>query len=514
MRNRFRFHKLFALAAVCSLLLNGCANAGKVREPEENRRTCYEVFVYSFADGDGDGIGDLSGLTERLSYLNDGKDGSGEDLEITELWLMPVFPSPTYHKYDTTDYLNIDPAYGTLQDFDRLLAACHQRNVKVILDLALNHTSVEHPWFTEHPEYYNFSDEPKTGYAKLSGSDRYYEARFWEGMPDLNLDSPGVREEIEKILEFWLKRGVDGFRLDAVTSYYTEDTGKNVEFLTWLNREVKKQNPDAYLVGECWTGQETYAKYYDSGVDSFFDFAFADQDGIIANVVRGTKPVSYYAKSLEKEEALYKEHNPSYINAPFYTNHDMGRSTGYYAYDDGTRTKFAGALNLLMPGNAFLYYGEELGMKGSGKDENKRAPMQWGENDPMLCAGPPGMDSFEMKFDSLDRQKEDPGSIYHYYKNVLRIRNRFPVIRNGSTHVQDALTTETVCGFTREAEGEDRVLLVINGGEEMEAISLSGTHFTKLSDSLSVSEQKVAMQGDTVILPPFGIAVFEEENND
>jgi glycosidase len=287
-----------------------------------------------------------------------------------------------------------------------------------------------------------------------------------------------------------------------------------VEFLTWLNREVKKQNPDAYLVGECWTGQETYAKYYDSGVDSFFDFAFADQDGIIANVVRGTKPVSYYAKSLEKEEALYKEHNPSYINAPFYTNHDMGRSTGYYAYDDGTRTKFAGALNLLMPGNAFLYYGEELGMKGSGKDENKRAPMQWGENDPMLCAGPPGMDSFEMKFDSLDRQKEDPGSIFHYYKNVLRIRNRFPVIRNGSTHVQDALTTETVCGFTREAEGEGRVLLVINGGEEMEAISLSGTHFTKLSDSLSVSEQEVAMQGDTVILPPFGIAVFEEENND
>ena len=171
-------------------------------------------------------------------------------------------------------------------------------------------------------------------------------------------------------------------------------------------------------------------------------------------------------------------------------------------------------MNLLMPGNAFLYYGEELGMKGSGKDENKRAPMQWGEDDPMLCDGPPGMDSFEMKFESLDKQKEDPGSVYQYYKQVLRIRNRFPAIRNGSTHVQRALTTEAVCAFTREAEGEQNVLLLINGGEEPAELSLSGTQFTKLSDTLSVSEQEIVMQGDTVSLPPFGIAVFEEENND
>ena len=204
--------------------------------------TTYEIFVGSFMDSDGDGTGDLGGVLEKLDYLCDGKDTAGDDLGCNGIWLMPVFPSPTYHKYDVTDYKSIDPQYGTMEDFDAFLAACHERGIRVILDLPLNHTSSEHPWFRKaadylcglpegaepsvkdcrYAAYYNFSREAQNGYAALSDSGWYYEARFWEGMPDLNLDSPQVRSQIASIAEFWLDKGVDGFRLDAVTSFYTD----------------------------------------------------------------------------------------------------------------------------------------------------------------------------------------------------------------------------------------------------------------------------------------------------
>ena len=169
-------------------------NSALVPQADEDAyRTTYEVFVYSFYDSDGDGIGDLSGLTEKLDYINDGDPASGDDLGCTMIWLMPIFPSPTYHKYDATDYLDIDPQYGTLEDFDDLLAECHARGIRVILDLAINHTSSEHPWFTTATEYlrslpqdaepsveecpyvdyYNFTREAANGYAQVTGTSWY-----------------------------------------------------------------------------------------------------------------------------------------------------------------------------------------------------------------------------------------------------------------------------------------------------------------------------------------------------
>ena len=359
-----------------------------VPDKTDKYRTFYEVFVYSYCDSDGDGIGDLAGLTEKLDYLNDGDLSTDTDLGVTGIWLMPIMPSTTYHKYDVKDYMNIDPSYGTLEDFDKLIAECNKRNINVIVDLVMNHTSAQHPWFQDacaylkelgdgEPDlnvcpyvgYYNFSKEALGGYAPLEGTDWYYEARFWDQMPDLNLDNEAVRDEFKEICQFWLDRGVSGFRLDAVKEYKTDKTSDNVEILSWLNDMVKAINPDAYLVGEAWTNQSEYAKYYESGIDSLFDFAYADKDGRIAKAVNGLVTADAYGKSLEEEEALYASKNENYINAPFYTNHDLARGAGYYSGDySDNKIKIAAAMNLFMSGNAFIYYGEEIGMKGAGAE--------------------------------------------------------------------------------------------------------------------------------------------------
>ncbi|MCR5733243.1 MAG: alpha-amylase [Lachnospiraceae bacterium] len=529
MRNRYL--KAFTVLTLILLtgLLSGCSR-NRSLYPDDKYGTCYEVFVYSFADSNGDGIGDIKGLIQKLDYINDGKDGKGNDLEVNELWLMPIFASPSYHKYDTMDYMSVDPDYGTTDDFKKLLKECHKRGVKVILDLALNHTSIQHPWFYDHPEYYNFSDVKKDGYACISTDtgDRYYEARFYEGMPDLDLDSKEVRKEIEKITGYWLDMGVDGFRLDAVSYYFSDDTAKNVEFLKWFKDMVQSQNKDVYLVGECYTAQDTYSKYYASGIDSLFDFAFSGPDGIIASVVKGNRSMSVYAQSMEKEEALYESYYPGYINAPFYTNHDMGRSAGYYAYDDGTKTKFAGALNLLMTGNAFIYYGEETGMKGSGKDENKRAPMQWGD-DEYMCRGPEGMEMPDMKFGSVSSQTDDPASILNYYRKAVVLRNSHPVIARGKTYVVSELTGDDTCAFIRtyDDKAEDSasdngnvsgagsqkegrsVMIVINGCEEQRTLMLPDNGYCEMTDQLITGEDEPFIQGNELTMPPYSIAVFK-----
>ena len=556
---------------------------------DDKFRTTYEIFVYSFADSNGDGIGDLNGVTDKLDYINDGDDSTDTDLGCNQIWLMPVMPSPTYHKYDVTDYMDIDPQYGTLDDFDNLVKACHDRGINVIIDLVLNHSSSEHPWFKEAKEYlkahsdleniytengdpiaelqsecpylyyYNFSRDQQTGYEKVNGTEWYYEARFWSGMPDLNLDNEEVFNEIKGITQFWTDRGVDGFRLDAVAYYYTDDNEKNIEFMTRFNDMVKSQNKNAYIVGEAWTAQSTYADYYTSGIDSFFDFDFSGSEGMIATVARGKKAPILFAKAMAAEEALYESKNPDYINAPFFTNHDMARSAGYFVgRGSENMVKMAGALNLLMGGNAFVYYGEELGMKGSGKDENKRAPMQWtSENSgsadtAIMCDGPKDMEKFEMPYPPLDEQALDPNSIYNYYKKAIRLRNTFPVIARGKTQPVEVLSDETsgvgaflrygstglssatndyivfdengdnigMDGVVKPALGakdplydEAALLIVINNGKEERTVDLSkwsGTgNSPELAYELNVDDESASLDGTTLTIPSYGIVVIK-----
>ncbi|MCR4586832.1 MAG: alpha-amylase [Lachnospiraceae bacterium] len=511
--------------------------------PEDKYRTTYEVFVYSFCDSDGDGVGDLQGLTSRLDYINDGAPGQGEDLECNGIWLMPIFPSPTYHKYDTTDYMGIDEEYGTMEDFENFLEEAHKRGITVILDLAVNHTSNEHPWFQEaatylkslpegtqpdpgvcpYVEYYNFSREKRTGDEPLGGSGWYYEARFWSGMPDLNLDNENVRNEIAAICKFWLDKGVDGFRLDAVTSYYTEDTRASIDFLTFMDETVTGLDPDAYMVGEAWLNQNGYSEYYESGIDSFFDFKFAGAEGVIATAVNKGNKAPDYVEALEKEEALYASIFPDYINAPFYTNHDMARSFGYFAKGGAQKTKMAGALNLLMTGNAFLYYGEEIGMKGSGKDENKRAPMVWDSENKAegTCSGPADMESFDQPNPGVVQQLEDPDSILNFYRSAIRIRNSFPVIARGATEAVEllAVTDETkedqaskgsAAAFIRRSKAYEDVLVVFNVAEESRILTLpeEAASYGKLAAVLLADEGVVTRDGGTVTLPGYSVAVF------
>lgn len=490
---------------------------------DDDYRTTYEIFVYSFCDSNGDGIGDLNGIREKLDYIS--------DMGFDQLWLTPVHPSDTYHKYDVDDYCAIDPSFGTMEDYEALLQECHARGMRVLLDLVLNHTSDTHPWFraatdylrTLPPDqdpvfedcpyvwYYVFSREPYDGFVPLEGTSWYYEARFWSEMPDLNLGNQVVRDEIANIVRFWLDKGVDGFRLDAVTSYVTGNPEGNIDFLRYLGETCKGINPNCYLVGEAWTDRASIAALYASGIDSLFDFPFADSEGIIRSVMAGSYAASDYVQAMIRAEAAYREANAEYVDAPFYTNHDMGRSAGYYALDDGPVTKMAYALSLLMPGDSFMYYGEELGMKGSGKDENKRAPMYWSDdpNAPGMCAGPSGMDEVQMKFPSLESQMTDDLSLWRWFSEVVHVRRAFPAIARGTTEAVDGVSDESVAAFIRRCDGYEDVLVVMNLRDQPAEKNLSvvGDNLS-LAAVLGTNEEQITYANGSLSLPAYSIAVL------
>lgn len=519
-------------------------NTKDATESNEPYRSFYEVFVYSFFDSDGDGIGDIAGLTQKLDYINDGDAATDTDLGCGGIWLMPVMPSTTYHKYDVTDYCGIDPQYGTLEDFQDFMEEAHARGLRVILDLVMNHTSSQHAWFREacaylqsleagqepdadacpYIDYYHFTREKSgSSYYPVAGTDWYYEAPFWSEMPDLNLGSEAVRGEFEKIVSFWLDLGVDGFRLDAAKEYYSADTEANIEVLTWFNAMVKEKKPDAYLVAEVWSDLETYAKYYESGIDSCFDFAFADADGVIACSVKhqGNSTASSYGRAIERMQEELAKYSDSCLDAPFYTNHDMGRGAGYYAgaYSEN-QTKIAQAMNLFMSGSAFLYYGEELGMKGAGKDENKRAPMYWSEDAdaPGMCAGPPGMEEIKMKFKSLKEQEEDGGSVFCFVREALRLRGAYPAIAGGTAVFVEELSDENVC-VLQKTYGDEQVLLVFNLSDAEQTVDLSeispaGAGHPEKTDwrvggVLVTTPEEPVLEKDALRLPLYSVAVLE-----
>ncbi len=548
------------ILALQILFLAGCGNFPTASSMQrkvntqgisDNYRTYYEVFVYSFYDSDGDGTGDLKGLTSKLDYINDGDDSTDSDLGFSGIWLMPIMPSTTYHKYDVTDYYDIDKEYGTLEDFQAFMAECDKRNISVILDLVMNHTSSKHSWFLEACEYlrgldgkepdeseckyfgyYNFSKEKKSEvYYPVEGTPWYYEGKFWSEMPDLNLENEEVRQEFKEICKFWLDMGVAGFRLDAAKEYVSDNASANIEILSWFNSMVKEEKEDAYIVAEVWTDADTYAKYYESGIDSVFNFSFANNEGTIAKTVKGgndSYTAKTYGKAVENCKERFGQYNENYIDAPFYTNHDMGRSAGYYSGENSeSQTKIAAAMNLFMSGTAFVYYGEELGMKGSGEDEKKRAPMLWSldKNAEGMCKGPEGSDTVKMKYDSLQEQMENKASIYQYYKETIRIRNSYPEIVKGDTSLVEEISNDRICGLLKSYESleegqkeaeKKEILLVFNISEkEMEVdlskITLNGREISSKSfrESLLTGETEAVLDGTKLSMPAYSVAILE-----
>lgn len=483
--------------------------------PESGSGAWYEIFVSSFYDSNGDGIGDINGITEKLDYLNDGNSLSGHDLTVDGLWLMPIMPSPSYHKYDVTDYCAIDPSYGTLHDFDKLIAACHKRGVQIILDLVLNHTSKDHPWFqaaakslnsgsSAYTDYYHFTKEKRDGWHPVPNAEGwYYEGAFGEHMPDLNLDSQSVRREIEAIVSFWTARGLDGFRLDAVTKFYGDNSARNTAFLGWLIQVVKTFNPEAYLVGEAWTDQGTIISLYESGIVSLFNFPFSGPSGIFASSIRNQDGKGFAQKAADWQKKL-RNVSPEAMDAVFLTNHDMARSAGMLM-NDLKKHKLAAAMYLLLPGNPFIYYGEELGMQGSGKDENKRMPFIWSVDNPAgICAPPPNADPVRMILAGADAQNEDPDSLLSFYRNLLRLRSQYPAIAMGVLSAMD-IGEKAVSVLRFDWEG-DAIYVVHNLSKE--SVDLCWDYGGSILSALNSKEDAPVLSQSTLHIPGYATVLL------
>lgn len=494
------------LAVVLVMLsISGCSPK-TITAPDDDYRNWYEIFVYSFYDTNGDGIGDLNGVTEKLDYIA----GMG----FNGIWLMPIMQSPSYHKYDVSDYYTVDSRYGTNADFQVLIKKAHELGIRVIIDLPVNHTSSDNSWFiaaadidSPYHGWYNWSEKPSVGYHKLS-ENLFYEGRFQSGMPDLNLDSGEVRSEIENIMDFWLNEmGADGFRLDACTSYYTDDRQKSIDFLGRLNTQAETVKPGSFVVGEVWSALSTIEAYYKSGVDSLFCFPAANTDGYIASAVNSSKPekaVSIYCDALTTLQNTLG----GVIISPFLDNHDLSRSAGFLGTDE-TKIKFAAGLLAMMPGSVFVYYGDEIGMKGTGNDPNKRIGMLW-TSEEETTTPPPGATSVKYSFPSVKAQEKDKNSILNYYQSAMRLRAECPEIARGTIEVINS-PVESGAILKKTYNGSS-IYIAINFSSEKQQITLnSELGVTKIIGKLSAdgkSSAKIKSSGPQLTLAPYGILVL------
>lgn len=500
--------------------------------PDDNYRTWYEILVYSFCDSNGDGIGDLQGVISKLDYL--------EDLGITGIWLLPIHPSTSYHKYNVDDYYAIDPTYGTMADFEQLISECDRRGIKVILDLVVNHSGSNNPWFIQAVEYIKSLDEGQrgdpsvwpyygfynflfpeevfgNGYCQLSGTNFYYECRFNYDMPDFNLDNEVLREYIADVMKFWLDKGVAGFRVDAAKEFYSGNVPKNVEFMKWLQETAAAIKPDVYMVAEVWvTDTYTIEQYYESGFTSIFNYPLGDDVGELAKTVnyRGNAlKAGQWAELLEKCGNDYASANPNYIDALFTSNHDVGRIYNFCSGDE-PRVKLAGGLNLFTGGSAFVYYGEEIGMPGGTDDPDQRAPMYWNKdrtNGVTTPAPDCNLPSAGYPLGSVEEQIDDPTSVYSYYKEAIAIREALPVIARGKNTVEKDLNKECISAV-RKTWNDETCIILTNFNNEAGTADLSAYSDWKLVATLSADGNSITLDGTTLNMAAYGIAILVPNN--
>ncbi len=441
----------------------------------------YEVFVRSFADSDGDGTGDLKGLTARLDYLNDGDPGTTTDLGVDAVWLMPIFPSPSYHGYDVADYRSVNPQYGTLGDFDAFVAAAHQRGIRVILDMVLNHSSSQHPWFLDSAsgpaaakrDWYVWSATDPGWFRPFgSGSDwyllngAYYYGIFSPFMPDMNLGNPAVEAELTDAMKFWLARGVDGFRLDAVRYYFAsgplaqQDQPDTHAFL----RRLRQALPAALLVDEAWAPATIVATYYGKGDEAQLAFSF---DLAAALVSAGsTGDASGFTNAFAAAQTSLAGKDPGF-QAPFLTNHDQVRVLRAMGGDPGAARVAAAAL-MALPGTPFLYYGEEIGMQGgtTADDRDKRTPFHWTSTGPgygFTTGASTWWPTPELAGVAADSQRADPASLWNLSRRLLALRHQRAELSGGDA-VLPSVSGGSGIFALRRSSGGGRVLFVANFG--------------------------------------------------
>lgn len=486
-------------------------------------RICYEIFVRSFCDSNGDKIGDLNGITSKLDYLH--------DLGVEAIWLTPIQPSPSYHKYDVVDYYGIDPEYGTLDDFKRLLSEAHARGIKVIMDLVINHTSVQHPWFQKsmkgkinpYRHYYNWKSheeiealgiatreatpdtwERKPWHAATGNSEKYY-GLFWKGMPDLNYDHPPVRQAIYEIGRFWLGMGVDGFRLDAARHIYPEwEEHKNYDFWVEFRTEMQKANLKVYLVGEVWNTAEKIAPYF-KGLTANFDF---DLSLAIQKIVAKERDTVKLAALLTKNRAVFAQTNPRFIDAIMLTNHDQTR-IGSMLKGNSNHLKVAANLLLTLPGQPYIYYGEEIGMLGKKPDEFIREPFLWDyrEKDRQRARWMNPKYSKSKTVVPLAGQINDTDSLFNHYKRLIHFRKSHPILASIHGYIEPLPNNDARIVAFRRKQADQEVWVLHNLSNETltyTALYMPNellfrtnelTRFLKM-DQLSLAPYSCAVLGD------------------
>lgn len=501
---------LALIIAISVLLLTAC-HKPEIDPVDDNYRTFYQIFVGSFSDSNGDGVGDIRGIINRIDYLNDGDVNRGKDLGIQGIWLSPIFASPSYHKYDARDYYRVDEEFGTEDDLKELIELCHRRNVKIILDLVVNHTSTQNEWFLKFREarisgdteskYYDYYSCAKSSekiggcvYSSLGGDDWWYECNFSPEMPELNCDNPDVREEMLSLAKYYLDLGVDGFRFDAVKYIYYSDKQKSIDFWNWYMGELTAYKPDIYCVGECWSAESEIIEY--CGAMNCFNFATSGAEGKVASAAKG-QALSTYLNYIESYQDKVQKANPGGMPMPFLSNHDMDRIAG--AFISANNMKMAANLYLLSPGSPMIYYGEEIGIKGSrggaNTDANRRLAMLWGDGD--TVENPIGTTYSEEKQikATVKDQLKDEDSLLRYYSDLIAIRHRYPAIARGD---YNAVTSENknFGGFYIEYKGEI-IGLFHNTSSEPVTIDLStldgldGHSFGKLCDYVGIGKAKL-----------------------
>lgn len=466
MRPRLR-HTVSGIAAGIYIF---AAAAGQAQSSDWGKGgVCYEIFVRSFFDSDGDGIGDINGLTRKLDYVS--------GLGVNCIWLMPIAQSPSYHGYDVTNYYEVNRDYGTNADFKRFMTEAHRRGIRVLVDLVLNHSSSEHPYFqsalmdssSPYRDWYLWGKEQKKArgwdapvWHRNPFRDEYYYGLFWSGMPDLNLSNPEVKAEARKIARFWLKdMNVDGFRLDAVAHFIeAPDTVMNASgnnpWLREYSAEIKKIKPTSFTVGEVtYDTPDIILKYYPDQLDSYFTFQIAN---LLIDAVRSGS-AARLMPALEYSQKTF----PAGRWSPFLRNHDQTR-TMTELDGDFAKAKVAAALLLTLPGFPFVYYGEEIGMTGSKPDPRLRTPMNWRR---APAAGfTTGMAWEPLQPDSMtanvEAQDRDQSSLLNNYRKLINLRASNPAIGSGD-FVSLATGNNAVAAYLRR-KGNRNVIVLANLG--------------------------------------------------
>ncbi len=518
-----RIAALPALLLFCSASFAQVAAAPQTSAPWWKHAVFYEVYPRSFADSNGDGIGDLNGIASKMNYLR--------DLGIDAIWISPCFPSPQKDfGYDVADYENIDPMYGTLKDFDRLEKTAAKDKVRVILDFVPNHTSDQHKWFLDsrssrnsaHRDWYIWRDgkgpgqPPNNWLSDFGGSTwtwdektrQYYYHYFEAAQPDLNWRNPAVQKAMFDVTRFWYKHGVAGFRLDAVDTLFEDPqlrdnpvkSGKNEfgdpEMVNQYNDNLPENHTilrqlraiadehNAVLVGETWTDNIAQLKeYYGAHEDEIqlpMDFMFTT-----VNVLSAAK----FREQIALQESAHEW--PVYVIG----NHDMQRS--YNRYGDGKHNdaiaKVMAGMFLTLRGTPILYYGEELGMENNdptrredvkdplgiaGWPQNKgrdgeRTPMQWnaGKNAGFTTGTPWLPVPQSAATHNVQTEMADPDSVLQFYKHLLALRHSDKALLDGEYIPLNADDPNTLA-YLRKYE-EDTILVVLNMSSQPQRVSLA-----------------------------------------